>query len=66
MRAILRFLQSEDGPTIVEYSVMLAMIIITALTATFALGLTSNLFWSNINTKATDAIDAAQAAGVDS
>ena len=33
-----RFLVSEDGPTAVEYAVMLALIIIVALTAIQAVG----------------------------
>jgi pilus assembly protein Flp/PilA len=33
-----RFLASEDGPTAVEYAVMLALIIIVALTAIQAVG----------------------------
>ena len=40
-----RFLKSEDGPTAVEYAVMLALIIIVCLTAITSIGskvLTSN------------------------
>jgi len=33
-----RFLVSEDGPTAVEYAVMLALIVIVCLTAISALG----------------------------
>ncbi len=33
-----RFLVSEDGPTAVEYAVMLALIIIVCLTAITAIG----------------------------
>jgi len=36
------FLRSEDGPTATEYAVMLALIIVTALTAISTLG--SNLW----------------------
>ena len=61
MRAILRFLQSEDGPVAVEYSVMLALIIVMALTAITSLGASNNVFWGDINTKATDAFNDAQA-----
>lgn len=40
-----RFLVSEDGPTAVEYAVMLALIIIVCLTAISALGTaTANTF----------------------
>ncbi|MHB9066632.1 MAG: Flp family type IVb pilin [Pirellulaceae bacterium] len=31
MRHLLRFLQSEDGPTAVEYAVMLALIIVVCI-----------------------------------
>ncbi len=33
-----RFLKSEDGPTAVEYAVMLALIIVVCLTAITAVG----------------------------
>ena len=33
-----RFLKSEDGPTAVEYAVMLALIVIVCLTAIQAIG----------------------------
>ena len=36
--AIRRFLQSEDGPTAVEYAVMLALIVIVCLTAINSIG----------------------------
>ena len=36
-----RFLVSEDGPTAVEYAVMLALIIIVCLTAISSLGTTA-------------------------
>ncbi len=42
-----RFLQSEDGPTAVEYAVMLALIVIVCLTAIQAVGTNaSNTFQS--------------------
>ncbi len=66
MRAILRFLQSEDGPVAVEYSMMLALIIVAALTAITALGTSNSGFWGNIDSKASDAFDAAHAANTGS
>ncbi len=33
IRSVQRFLDSEDGPTAVEYAVMLALIIVTCVTA---------------------------------
>jgi len=43
-----RFLVSEDGPTAVEYAVMLALIIIVCLTAISSLGTTTSTAFSNI------------------
>jgi len=40
--ALLRFLQSEDGPTAVEYAVMLAMIITVCIGAIQAVGSNTN------------------------
>jgi pilus assembly protein Flp/PilA len=37
-----RFLKSEDGPTAVEYAVMLALIVIVCLTAIGAIGTNAN------------------------
>ncbi len=36
--SVKRFLASEDGPTAVEYAVMLALIVIVCLTAVQAIG----------------------------
>jgi len=36
--SIVRFLKSEDGPTAVEYAVMLALIIVVCLAAITAIG----------------------------
>ena len=38
MRNIVNFLKREDGPTAVEYAVMLALIIVVCLVAITALG----------------------------
>ena len=38
LNSIKRFLVSEDGPTAVEYAVMLALIVIVCLTAITAVG----------------------------
>ena len=37
-----RFLASEDGPTAVEYAVMLALIVIVCLTAISSIGTNAN------------------------
>ena len=46
-----RFLVSEDGPTAVEYAVMLALIIIVCLTAISAVGTNTAAQFNNIATK---------------
>ena len=43
-----RFLVSEDGPTAVEYAVMLALIIIVCLATISALGTVTNTAFSNV------------------
>jgi len=40
--SIKRFLAAEDGPTAVEYAVMLALIIVVCLTAVKAVGTNAN------------------------
>jgi pilus assembly protein Flp/PilA len=41
-KCLKRFLTSEDGPTAVEYAVMLALIIVVCLTAIQAVGTNAN------------------------
>jgi pilus assembly protein Flp/PilA len=43
-----RFLVSEDGPTAVEYAVMLALIIIVCLTAINSIGTNANLTFTDV------------------
>jgi pilus assembly protein Flp/PilA len=43
-----RFLVSEDGPTAVEYAVMLALIIIVCLTAITAVGTKTSTAFKNV------------------
>jgi pilus assembly protein Flp/PilA len=43
-----RFLTSEDGPTAVEYAVMLALIIIVCLTAINSLGTNAKTTFTNV------------------
>ncbi len=43
-----RFLKSEDGPTAVEYAVMLALIIVVCLTAIQAIGTRANATFNNV------------------
>jgi pilus assembly protein Flp/PilA len=44
-----RFLQDEDGPTAVEYAVMLALIIVVCITAITALGTNASNTFSNVS-----------------
>jgi pilus assembly protein Flp/PilA len=48
MQALVNFLQAEDGPTAVEYAVMLALIIVVCITAITALGSNANKTFSNV------------------
>lgn len=50
MSLVKRFLQSEDGPTATEYAVMLALIIIVALTAITTLGTKVKTIFTNVET----------------
>ena len=51
LRSVQRFLVSEDGPTAVEYAVMLALIIVVCITAITALGTNANNTFSYVSTK---------------
>lgn len=51
MSQVQRFMESEDGPTAVEYAVMLALIIVVCLVAIGNLGRTANSTFQNINSK---------------
>ena len=42
------FLRAEDGPTAVEYAVMLALIIVVCITAITALGNNASSTFSNV------------------
>ena len=46
-----RFLKNEDGPTAVEYAVMLALIIIVCLAAITAVGTQAAAKFNNIATQ---------------
>jgi pilus assembly protein Flp/PilA len=51
VKKVQRFLKSEDGPTAVEYAVMLALIIIVCLTAITAVGTQASAQFNNIATQ---------------
>jgi len=43
-----RFLKSEDGPTAVEYAVMLSLIIVVCLTSVRSIGSKASTSFSNV------------------
>jgi len=48
LESMQRFLKAEDGPTAVEYAVMLALIIVVCITAITSLGSNANKTFSNV------------------
>jgi len=48
VQTVARFLEQEDGPTAVEYAVMLALIIVVCITAITALGTNANKTFANV------------------
>ncbi len=51
MMPVRRFLASEDGPTAVEYAVMLALIVVVCLTAIQAIGTNASGKFNAVATK---------------
>jgi len=51
-KRIVRFLKQEDGPTAVEYAVMLALIIVVCVTAIGSLGSQTNATFGAAGAKA--------------
>lgn len=49
LKSVRQFLQAEDGPTAVEYAVMLALIVVVCLIAITALGTNANKVFSNVS-----------------
>ena len=49
-QSIKKFIVSEDGPTAVEYAVMLALIIVVCLTAIQAIGTNANVTFDRVAT----------------
>ena len=50
-RACVEFLKKEDGPTAVEYAVMLALIIVVCITAIATIGSNANGTFTFVSTK---------------
>ena len=47
-QAVVNFLKREDGPTAVEYAVMLALIIVVCITAITTLGKNANNTFTSV------------------
>jgi pilus assembly protein Flp/PilA len=47
---VVNFVKSEDGPTAVEYAVMLALIIVVCITAVTTLGSNANKPFTSVGT----------------
>jgi pilus assembly protein Flp/PilA len=50
-QSLVNFVKDEDGPTAVEYAVMLALIIVVCITAITTLGSNANNTFSYVGTK---------------
>jgi len=50
--SVLNFLKREDGPTAVEYAVMLALIIVVCIASVTALGSNANRTFTRVSTAA--------------
>jgi pilus assembly protein Flp/PilA len=48
LKPVIEFLKREDGPTAVEYAVMLALIVVVCIVAITAIGTSSNRTFSRI------------------
>jgi len=63
MTKVERFMKSEDGPTAVEYAVMLALIVIVCIASITSIGEQVNSTFDNVNTALTDGNAGAALAG---
>ena len=48
LKSIVTFIKREDGPTAVEYAVMLALIVVVCIAAITAIGSNSNQTFSTV------------------
>ena len=48
LKSVVKFLKREDGPTAVEYAVMLALIVVVCIAAITAIGSASNQTFSSV------------------
>jgi len=51
-KKLIRFLKTEEGPTAVEYAVMLALIIVVCIAAITSLGTNANSTFGNVSLNA--------------
>jgi len=49
LRAVVNFINNEDGPTAVEYAVMLALIIVVCIAAVTTLGTNAKNTFSSVS-----------------
>ena len=49
-QALVNFLKKEDGPTAVEYAVMLALIVVVCIAAITTLGTNANATFTKVGT----------------
>ena len=54
-QSVVNFLKREDGPTAVEYAVMLALIIVVCIGAITTLGKNANTTFTSVGTALTSA-----------
>jgi pilus assembly protein Flp/PilA len=52
LKSAVRFVKTEDGPTAVEYAVMLALIIVVCIAAITTLGRNANETFGNVSLNA--------------
>jgi pilus assembly protein Flp/PilA len=50
-KSVVKFVKAEDGPTAVEYAVMLALIIVVCIGAITTLGNNANSTFTTVGTK---------------
>jgi pilus assembly protein Flp/PilA len=50
-KSVVAFLRNEDGPTAVEYAVMLALIIVVCISAITILGTNANLTFQEVGSQ---------------
>ena len=58
-RHVTAFLKKEDGPTAVEYAVMLALIIVVCIAAITSLGSSASSVFANVDLNAAASVEAA-------